>query len=166
MEWMYYESPIGRLTVGAKQGKLCGLWIEGQKYYPSSLPLINTMNTASPVLLQAKLWLDDYFSGKEPAAENLPLLLEGTEFQQAVWRLLMAIPYGKTVTYGSLAKEIVREVGAAHMSSQAVGGAVGSNPISIIVPCHRVVGAKGQLTGYAGGIECKRWLLLHEATHT
>ena len=108
---------------------------------------------------RTRVWLRDYFAGKNPNAEMLPLKAEGTPFQKEVWNLLMAIPYGETRTYGDLAREIARRMGKDKMSSQAVGQAVGKNPISIIIPCHRVVGANGKLVGYAGGMEKKEWLL-------
>nr|MBQ8245007.1 methylated-DNA--[protein]-cysteine S-methyltransferase [Oscillospiraceae bacterium] len=113
------------------------------------------------VLEQASRWLDAYFCGEAPAIE-FPLSPRGTEFQKQVWQLLLEIPYGQVRTYGGLALEMARRLGKEKMSAQAVGQAVGSNPISIIVPCHRVVGAKGQLTGYAWGVERKKWLLDHE----
>ena len=108
-------------------------------------------------------WLDIYFSGREPGF-SVPIHLEGTAFQTAVWRRLCAIPYGQTMTYGEIAGQMAREEGRAHLSAQAVGGAVGRNPVSILVPCHRVVGANGRLTGYAGGLERKQWLLELERT--
>ena len=116
-----------------------------------------------PVFTQAKGWLDRYFAGERPAIGELPLAPNGTAFRQRVWRKLAEIPYGQVRTYGDLAREIAQEDGKEKMSSQAVGGAVGHNPISIIIPCHRVVGTTGSLTGYAGGIDKKIWLLKHES---
>ena len=114
-----------------------------------------------PILENTKLWLDAYFQGQIPQV-SLPLAPEGTPFQRLVWDILLTIPYGETRSYGSIAREVAQQLGKAAMSAQAVGGAVGRNPISIVIPCHRCVGAKGQLTGYAGGLERKAWLLRHE----
>lgn len=148
-----YESPVGRLILGVREEKLVGLWMEGQKYFGSGLTLTPGDSDA---LRQAEQWLDRYFAGQRPDPRELPLQPEGTEFRQAVWAALLRVPYGQTVTYGDIAREIGRGCG------QAVGGAVGHNPIGIIIPCHRVVGADGGLTGYAGGLDRKRWLLEFE----
>ena len=153
----YYDSPIGRLLLAADDIGLTGLWMEDQKYFARGLDE-ERQEGDTPVLTQAKAWLDVYFSGREPERE-IPLHLRGSEFQLAVWRILRAIPYGKTMTYGQIAGQLAAERGLSRMSAQAVGGAVGHNPVSIIVPCHRVVGADGSLTGYAGGIQRKTWLL-------
>jgi methylated-DNA-[protein]-cysteine S-methyltransferase len=115
-----------------------------------------------PVLQEGVAWLDDYFAGKKPKLSRLSLAPTGSEFQQQVWRILTEIPYGELTTYGKIAKEVAQRMGKARMSAQAVGGAVGHNPISIIIPCHRVVGANGSLTGYGGGMEKKIKLLEHE----
>lgn len=152
-ETAIYSSPLGRIFLAADHIGLTGLWFEGQKYFPQGLP--DPQNAAeSPVLLQTKHWLDQYFSGQRPGAIP-PLHLMGTPFQQDVWQILRTVPYGQTVTYGQLA----RQLGRSCMSAQAVGSAIGRNPISILVPCHRVVGANGSLTGYAGGIARKIELL-------
>ena len=111
---------------------------------------------------EAREWLDDYFAGKQPAISRLPLAPIGSEFRQIVWRILTEIPYGAVTTYGEIGKQVARELGKDHMASLAVGGAVGHNPVSIIIPCHRVVGSDGSLTGYAGGLKKKIWLLEHE----
>lgn len=157
-----YKSPIGEIIIAEKEHALIGLWIEGQKYYLSSIQeqLFPTEN--SPVLNLAQNWLERYFSGEMPAISELPLAPIGSDFRQSVWKLLCQIPYGQVTTYGKIAKIIASKRGLKHMSAQAIGGAVGHNPISIIIPCHRVVGANGQLTGYAGGIDKKEWLLEHE----
>ncbi len=158
----YYDSPLGKILLAADEAGLTGLWFEGQKYYASNLAQVHTEEDL-PVLADARRWLDCYFSGEAP--DFFPSLhFIGTDFQKEVWELLLAIPYGKTMTYGQIAKELARRRGLTHMSSQAVGGAVGHNPLSIIVPCHRVVGAKGSLTGYAGGILRKTALLKLEGT--
>lgn len=151
-----YDSPLGPLLLAADEEGLTGLWMEGQKYFARGLdPQSRAGQT--PALGAARQWLDCYFSGKEPA-ETVPLHLAGTPFQRAVWEALRAIPWGQTVTYGALARQLEAR-GFGRVSARAVGGAVGRNPVSIIVPCHRVVGAGGRLTGYAGGVERKRWLL-------
>ena len=172
---MIYASPLGEMLLLADGEGLRGAWFVDQaKYYASYLPLIqeakllddpcvfNAPDTdelpAVSVLKNARKWLDQYFSGVEPTAA-VPLHLQGTDFQQEVWTLLQAIPYGTTVTYGDLAKRLASKRGCARMAAQAVGGAVGRNPVSIIVPCHRVIGSSGSLTGYAGGIERKAALL-------
>jgi len=151
-----YASPVGLLTLASDGENLTGLWIAGQKYFaagtPTNLPICDDL----PVFLQARDWLDRYFAGERPAASELPLAPQGSAFRQSVWRILCEIPYGQTVTYGEIAKRLgVR-------SAQAIGGAVGHNPVSIIIPCHRVLGSDGSLTGYAGGVDKKIWLLAHE----
>ncbi len=160
-----YDSPIGGLLLAASDEGLKGVWMDGQKYYLASLPKGSgepVERPDHPVLIAARAWLDRYFAGKAPSPEELPLAPEGSAFRQRVWRKLCEIPYGETVTYGRIAKELAEESGKESMSSQAVGGAVGHNPISIIIPCHRVVGADGSLTGYAGGIGKKVRLLTLE----
>lgn len=127
----------------------------------SSIQANATQSSAVQALRMAKRWLDEYFTGIEPTVQ-VPLHLVGTDFQNEVWEILQTIPYGKTITYGDIAKQIAAKRGIARMSSQAVGGAVGHNPVSIIVPCHRVVGSNGNLTGYAGGIDKKVALLTLE----
>ena len=150
-----YPSPLGELTLASDGTALTGLWIKGQKYFGGGATLWEVQDDL-PVFAAASSWLDAYFAGEETDPEDLPLAPTGTEFQRTVWQALRDIPYGTTVTYGELASRI----GCG--SARAVGAAVGRNPISIIVPCHRVLGADGSLTGYAGGIDCKRWLLDHE----
>ena len=151
----HIPSPLGMLTLSAEGEAITGLWLEHQKYFGSTLPL-QTRAEETPVLLQASLWLERYFSGKDPGPVP-PLAPQGSAFRQAVWALLQEIPYGQITTYGALTKQL-RSRGIA-ASPQAVGGAVGHNPISILIPCHRVVGSGGSLTGYAGGIENKCFLL-------
>lgn len=152
-----YASPLGEVLLSADEIGLSGLWFSGQRYFARTLPP-GAVPEETPVLTASKRWLDCYFSGKRPDFLP-PLHLIGTDFQQAVWNLLLEIPYGQTVTYGTLAHALARQLGKPAMSAQAVGAAVGRNPISIIVPCHRVVGTDGNLTGYAGGVERKLQLL-------
>lgn len=152
-----YDSPLGGMLLAADGIGLTGLWFDGQKYFARGLPAERTARE-TPALTQAKRWLDCYFGGREP--DFLPPLHPvGSAFRQAVWELLLQIPYGKTVTYGELARRLAEMRGSAGMSAQAVGGAVGHNAISVIIPCHRVVGTDGSLTGYAGGIDRKVRLL-------
>ncbi len=153
----FYESPLGRILLSADECGLTGLWFEGQKYYARNMDSVYE-EAELPIIQKAKEWLDIYFSGKEPKF-SVPVHLVGTNFQMEVWEMLCEIPYGETTTYGALAKKLVAKRGIKSMSAQAVGGAVGRNPISIIVPCHRVVGADGSLTGYAGGLDKKVALL-------
>lgn len=152
-----YSSPLGELLLSADDMGLSGLWFAGQRYFARTLPPC-AVPRETPVLTASKRWLDCYFSGAHPDVLP-PLHLIGTDFQQAVWNLLLEIPYGQTVTYGALGRTLAQQLGKPAMSAQAVGSAVGRNPISVIVPCHRVVGADGNLTGYAGGVERKRFLL-------
>ena len=153
----FYESPIGRMLLAADDTGLTGLWFEGQKYFARCLDR-ESEEKELPVFAEAKRWLDIYFSGKEPDFTP-PLHFIGTDFQKEVWDILCTIPYGQTMTYGAIADQIAKKRGLSRMSAQAVGGAVGHNNLSIIVPCHRVVGSDGSLTGYAGGIERKTFLL-------
>lgn len=153
---------FGKILLASKDNKLIGLWIEGQKYFLSSIKEEIQENSNDGVLLATKSWLDRYFNGQKPNIDELNLSPIGSDFRQAVWKILCKIPYGETITYNDIAKEIARQRKIKKMSAQAIGGAVGHNPISIIIPCHRVVGTNGNLTGYAGGIEKKIWLLRHE----
>lgn len=154
-----YPSPVGRLTLGSDGENLVGLWIEGQKYFKATVQGEGTEEESLPVFRAVRSWLDQYFAGEKPEASSLPLCPAGSGFRLAVWRILRQIPNGEVTTYGKIATQIAAQMGRETMSSQAVGGAVGHNPISIIVPCHRVVGASGSLTGYAGGISKKIQLL-------
>ncbi|MDR3158286.1 MAG: methylated-DNA--[protein]-cysteine S-methyltransferase [Zoogloeaceae bacterium] len=160
---MYYStlhsSPVGNLTLASDGQNLVGIWIAGQKYHGGTLPEKAVEQDNIPVFSKTKTWLDRYFAGKKPDTSNLLLAPIGGEFRQGVWGILRSIPYGEFVTYGEIAKKMAAKSGKASMSAQAVGGAVGHNPISIIIPCHRVVGANGSLTGYAGGIGTKVKLL-------
>ena len=157
-----YQSPIGGLTLAGDGEHLTGLWVEGQKYFMAGLTEPAARKDDNPVFEQARQWLDRYFAGERPVPEELPLQPHGTAFQRAVWDCLCKIPWGQVTTYGAISREIARQLGRASLSAQAVGGAVGHNPISIIIPCHRVVGADGSLTGYAGGVDRKLWLLQRE----
>lgn len=159
---MRCASPVGGLLLAARGGALTGLWLEGQKYYPEFSDGEVSDGANEPVLLDVKRWLDAYFAGERPEINGLALMPEGSEFRRRVWKRLCGIPYGEVASYGDIARELARERGLESFSAQAVGGAVGHNPISIIIPCHRVVGAGGSLTGYAGGVERKLWLLRHE----
>lgn len=155
-----YQSPMGEMFLACDEVGLVGLWFKDQKYFAMHLAPDHE-EKETPVLQEAKRWLDVYFSGQEPDFMP-PLHLIGTKFQEEVWDVLRRIPYGQTITYGQIAKQIAQKRGLAHMSAQAVGGAVGHNPISVLVPCHRVVGTDGSLTGYAGGVERKQALLALE----
>ena len=152
----HYSSPLGSMTLASDGTALTGLWFNGQKYFADTLKEVQTLNPNLPVFDLTRQWLDIYFSGKEPTFTP-PLLLQGSPFRKQVWQLLLEIPYGRTMTYGELARKLQCK------SAQAVGGAVGHNPISIIIPCHRVIGADGSLTGYAGGVERKASLLKLES---
>ena len=161
MDYTYhYNSLLGGITIASNGTELTGLWFDGQKYFGATLP-VEYEEKSLPVFEEAACWLDIYFSGKAPDFTP-PLLTKATPFRQAVWEILLTIPYGKTMTYGEIADRIAKQKGLSKMSAQAVGGAVGHNPISLIIPCHRVVGTKGSLTGYAGSIDKKVQLLTLE----
>lgn len=153
----HYDSPLGGIEIAADHKGIIGLWFVGQKYFGEGLDR-DSVELQTEVLEQARVWLDIYFSGAE-AGFTPPLHLQGTEFQRMVCRALLDIPYGHTIAYGEIAKSIAVQMGRDSMSAQAVGAAVGRNRISLIVPCHRVIGTNGNLTGYAGGIERKARLL-------
>ena len=155
MYYTQYDSPVGRLLLTVEEDALTGLWME------KTPPAHATEKEDHEVLMQAKVWLDAYFR-KEVLPVNFSLQPEGTDFQKQVWDILLAIPFGQTRTYGDIAREMALRLGKEKMSAQAVGQAVGRNPISILIPCHRCLGAKKKLTGYAGGLEKKIWLLDHE----
>ena len=149
-----YDSPLGKLTLAGKNNKLICLWIEGQKHFFGNFKDKTKKNDDLVIFRKTEKWLDSYFNGENPSIENLDLNPQGTDFRLKVWKILEGIAYGEVVTYGDIANKFSYD-----LSSQAVGGAVGHNPISIIVPCHRVVGFDGKLTGYAGGLENKVKLL-------
>lgn len=157
---LYYKkvaSPLGEITLRSDGEALTGLWFADHKHYGAK-DIAGAVLADLDVFMQAEAWLAEYFAGREPKV-SVPLKLQGSEFQVQVWRLLQDIPYGRLVTYGDIAKKIAAQKGVARMSAQAVGGAVGHNPLCIIVPCHRVVGANGSLTGYGGGMWRKVRLL-------
>lgn len=155
-----YDSPLGTITLACDGEAITGLWFNGQKYFGNILPR-ETMQQEQPLFAEARRWLDIYFSGRDPGF--LPLLrYDSTPFRKLICSIMLTIPYGQTMTYGEIAAEAARQQGIKTMSAQAVGGAVGHNPISLMIPCHRVVGTSGSLTGYAGGIERKVKLLALE----
>ena len=156
----HYDSPLGGITLSACEDALTGCWFDGQKYFGASLQEPHAEGPL-PVFDEADRWLDIYFSGRDPAFLP-PLALQASPFRMAVWEILLTIPYGKTMTYGEIAALIAKQKGIPNMSAQAVGGAVGHNPISLMIPCHRVVGTNGSLTGYAGGLDRKMRLLTLE----
>ena len=157
-----FNSPFGGITLASDGEALTGLWFDGQKYFAASLEKEHEERML-PVFDLADKWLNLYFSGSEPGFLP-PLLMRTTEFRKTVWEILLSIPYGKTMTYGEIADRIAAGRGLSRMSAQAVGGAVAHNAISLMIPCHRVVGMDGSLTGYAGGLEKKIWLLEMENT--
>lgn len=153
----HYSSPLGGILLAADEIGLTGSWFDGEKYFADNLPAEHA-ERQTPILAEAARWLDIYFTGKEPGFTP-PLHPIGSPFRQAVWEILLQIPYGQTTTYGEIARQLAEKQGLEKMSAQAVGGAVGHNEISVIIPCHRVVGTSGSLTGYAGGIGKKVKLL-------
>ena len=154
MEYIYhYDSPLGGITMASDGKALTGLWFDGQKNFGNGLDK-DVRKDILPVFDQTVQWLNIYFSGKAPGFTP-PLNMKTTPFRKEVWEILLTIPFGRTMTYGEIADKIARQNGLSRMSAQAVGGAVGHNAISLIIPCHRVVGANGSLTGYAGGIDKK-----------
>ncbi|NLM20472.1 MAG: methylated-DNA--[protein]-cysteine S-methyltransferase [Peptococcaceae bacterium] len=157
------DTPLGRMTAAAEEEALVGLWFNGQKYYPAQR-VQWVSQEEYPVFKDLQKWLQAYFAGHNPALNDLsfPLKPRGTAFRQTIWDILLTIPYGQTRTYGDIAKEYAYRKGLASMSAQAVGGAVGHNPISILIPCHRVIGHDKSLTGYAGGLDKKVALLTLE----
>ncbi len=152
-----YRSPLGDLVLASDGTSLTGCWFVDQKYFPKLLNT-NNLQISLPVIQETVRWLDLYFDGKIPNFTP-PLAPPGSPFRKSVWSILLTIPYGQTMAYGEVAAAFAREKGLSMMSAQAVGGAVGHNPISLIIPCHRVVGHHGQLTGYGGGLHRKQWLL-------
>lgn len=154
-----YESPLGRIILASDGESLVGLWMEGQKYFASAIKEKMHPEDRLPVFETVRDWLDRYFAGRKPELSELSLAPAGSDFRQEVWKLLCEIPYGTVTTYKEIAGKLAERLHRQNMSCQAVGGAVGHNPISIIIPCHRVVGSDGSLTGYAGGLEKKIKLL-------
>ncbi|MHC5229574.1 methylated-DNA--[protein]-cysteine S-methyltransferase [Enterococcus sp. LJL99] len=161
-----YPSPVGLLTLASDGTALTGVWIENQKYHGDTIYSELKLSDNLVIFQQTKQWLTNYFAGKKPAIDELTLHFIGSDFQKIVWEILCEIPYNEVTTYGEIAKKVAKKRGLTSMSSQAVGGAVGHNPISIIVPCHRVVGSNGSLTGYAGGLAAKISLLNLEGLDT
>jgi len=158
----HYDSPLGGILLAADETGLTGLWFDGQKFFARDLPA-ERVEQNTPALSEVKRWLDSYFTGKEPDFMP-PLHPIGSAFRRSVWDILLRIPYGQTTTYGEIARQLAEKQGRPRIAAQAVGGAVGHNKISIIIPCHRVVGTNGSLTGYAGGIDKKVKLLEWEHT--
>lgn len=157
----HYDSPLGGITLASDGERLVGLWFDGQKYFADALGGEHEERPELEIFDTTRRWLDIYFSGKAPDFIP-PLLMRTTDFRRRVWEVMLTIPFGKTMTYGEIARIIAGERGLSNMSAQAVGGAVGHNSISLIIPCHRVVGTSGSLTGYAGGIDKKVRLLQME----
>lgn len=158
---MFYtqmDTPVGKILLLSDGENLTGLYMEREKTIQPQWQCRDDLEIFSA----ARRWLDGYFGGKPEDPSNIPRKMQGTAFQTRVWEILLTIPYGETRTYGDLARQLAAQMGKEKMSAQAVGQAVGRNPISIIVPCHRIVGTGGKLTGYAGGIDKKAWLLRHE----
>ena len=160
----HYDSPLGGMTMASDGSHLVGLWFDGQKHFAETLDKDYEKRDDLPIFEETRHWLEIYFAGKKPDFTPA-LFIRGTAFRCRVWEILLTIPYGQTMTYGDIARTLAREKGLKTMSAQAVGGAVGHNPISLIIPCHRVIGADGSLTGYAGGIERKQWLIQKEQNH-
>jgi methylated-DNA-[protein]-cysteine S-methyltransferase len=155
-----YKSPLGIITICCNEDeKVVGLFFKNQKYFADNIDGKITENNNLKIFVTVKNWLDKYFAGKKPNIKEIPIKFIGNDFRKSVWKILCKIPYGKTLTYGDIAKQIAKQKNITKMSAQAIGGAVGHNPISIIVPCHRVVGKNGKLTGYAAGINKKKKLL-------
>lgn len=155
-----YKSPLGIITICCDEDeKVVGLFFKNQKYFADNIDGKITENNNLKIFVTVKNWLDKYFAGKKPNIKEIPIKFIGNDFRKSVWKILYKIPYGKTLTYGDIAKQIAKQKNITKMSAQAIGGAVGHNPISIIVPCHRVVGKNGKLTGYAAGINKKKKLL-------
>lgn len=159
----HYDSPLRQITIAQRGETVIALWFDGQTDITQMFPQEETIFKETPLLKKTKKWLDAYFAGKNPVMD-LPLHTEGTPFQQRVWQILRTIPYGHTMTYQEVGQRVIAATGQKRMSAQAVGQAVGHNPISILIPCHRVLGKDGSLTGYAGGVTLKKSLL--ELEHT
>ena len=158
MYYCTYESKIGLLYLISDGKSLIGCYLEGQKYFPNNIDNYY-LNEELSILVKSKKWLEKYFNGENPSIDEIPLNFNGTEFRNTVWEVLKEIPYGEVVTYRHIAEIIAKTKGLETMSAQAVGGAVGHNPLLIFIPCHRVIGVDGSLTGYAAGLKNKRFLL-------
>ena len=158
MYYCTYKSKIGLLYLISDGESLIGCYLEGQKYFPNNIDNYY-LNEELSILAKSKDWLEKYFNGENPSIDEIPLNYIGTEFRKKVWEVLKDISYGELVTYKHIAKKIAKAKGLETMSAQAVGGAVGHNPLLIFIPCHRVIGVDGSLTGYAAGLENKRFLL-------
>lgn len=169
---MFYHSPVGILTLTSDGDSLTGVWFEGQASYDAMISYLGCdisdlrfaagKTAAAAFFAKVCGWLDRYFAGEKPDPFEIPVKVRGTDFRLAVWSELRKLPYGKTISYGDIAKAVAERLGKIRMSAQAVGGAVGHNPVSIIIPCHRVIGADGSMTGFGGGVDKKIWLLKHE----
>ena len=153
----HYNSPLGNITLVSDGTALVGLWFDEQRFFADSLPQKH-VEESLPVFKQADRWLDLYFNGRDPGFTP-PVVLRTTGFRQKICKIMLTIPYGRTMTYGTIAKTVARQKGVPRMSAQAVGGAVGHNPVSLIIPCHRVIGSGGALVGYGGGLDRKAALL-------
>ena len=154
-----YSSPIGKLTLVSDGTYLIGLYIKGQKYFLENIKEEMQINDDLIIFKNTEDWLDKYFACLKPDIKDLKLKPQGSDFRIMVWQILETIPYGEVITYGEIAKKVAKIMGKSKMSSQAIGGAVSHNPISIIIPCHRVVGVNNELVGYAGGLDVKKKLL-------
>ena len=160
----HYESPLGAMTMASDGEHLTGLWFDGQKYDRSTISDEAVVQPLLPVFTQTARWLDAYFEGTDTGFTP-PIRVEGSDFKKMVTAIMLSIPFGATSTYARIATEVARRTGRRHMSAQAVGGAVGHNPIALIVPCHRVLASDGSLRGYAGGVDRKEWLLKMEGVN-
>ena len=160
----HYESPLGAMTMASDGDRLTGLWFDGQKYDRSTINDEAALEPDLPVFTRTAQWLDTYFGGTDPGFTP-PIRVEGSDFKRMVTSIMLSIPFGATSTYARIAAEVARRTGRTHMSAQAVGGAVGRNPIVLIVPCHRVLASNGGLRGYAGGVDRKERLLQMEGVN-
>ena len=158
MYYCTYESKIGLLYLVSDGESLCGCYLENQKYFPNDINDYQ-FNEELNVFLKSIAWLEKYFKGENPRIDEIPLNFNGTEFRNTVWKVLKEIPFGEVITYRDIGEIIAKNKGIKTMSAQAVGGAVGHNPLLIFIPCHRVIGTDGSLTGYAAGLENKKFLL-------
>ena len=155
-----YKSPIGNIIICCDENEnIIGLWFKWQKYFADNIDGNFIVNDKLKIFTKTKIWLNKYFAGKKTNIKEIPVRFMGTTFQKSVWKILCKIPYGKVTTYGDIAKQIAKQRGITKMSAQSIGNAVGHNPVSIIVPCHRVLGKNGNLTGYAAGLDKKKFLL-------